>query len=77
MTAKHHDAKEYSIGEFETMMQKEQVSEGRELLMEITGEEEKCSSSYDQSGLTPSATSEASTDEEVLSEDEVRGEALA
>lgn len=26
MTAKHHDAKEYSIVEFETMMQKEQVS---------------------------------------------------
>uniref|UniRef100_A0A915AEW6 Cysteine/serine-rich nuclear protein N-terminal domain-containing protein n=1 Tax=Parascaris univalens TaxID=6257 RepID=A0A915AEW6_PARUN len=111
MTAKHHDAKEYSIGEFETMMQKEQLEryrkrcderairfaplneppsspsstpfqqqhsadpvqtphDGRELLMEITGEEEKCSSSYDQSGLTPSATSEASTDEEVLSEDE-------
>uniref|UniRef100_F1KW75 Cysteine/serine-rich nuclear protein 2 n=1 Tax=Ascaris suum TaxID=6253 RepID=F1KW75_ASCSU len=114
MTAKHHDAKEYSIVEFETMMQKEQLERyrkrcderatrfaalneppiapsstsfqrqhssdsmqtphhgnGRELLLEITGEGEKCTPSYDQSGLTPSATSEASTDDEELSEDEV------
>lgn len=41
--------------------------------MEITAEGEEYTQCLDQSGLTLSTTSETSTDDEQLSEDEVRG----